>query len=167
MIKFLKNGGRLYIEGALIGYNNSKGQYSDYGLWEYLGAKYMNLGNYMKSVDITHLTGVPSTFTDGFSFKYATGDIPANNADTLGADSGGFVIFKSDGDSGRVIANIGKTGDKEYRTIVSSVIFGALYGGEHKRSELISKYLGFLTENLSESSTDFEKETNPLSNWLH
>jgi hypothetical protein len=168
LIEYLKNGGRLYIEGALIGYNNSKGQYYDYGLWDYLGAKYLNRGDYMNSVNITELKGVTSTFADGFNFKYATGDIPPNDADSLGADSSGFVIFKSDGDSGRIVANTGKAGDKEYRTIVSSVIFSALYGGEHSRKELISKYLDFLLADVPvKIETGQNKDASPLSGWLH
>ncbi|MGQ9706257.1 MAG: hypothetical protein ACUVWP_04545 [bacterium] len=168
MIAYLKNGGRLYIEGALLGYYNSNGQYSYYGLWDYLGAKYLTAGDYTKSVSITEIKCVPSTFTEGFNFKYATGDIPSNDVDTLGTESSGFIIFKSDGDSGRVIANIGKASNKEYRTIVSSVIFSALYGGEHSRKELISKYLEFLLANVPvKLETGQNKDTNPLSGWLH
>ena len=81
---------------------------------------------------------MPGTIAQGWSFDYLWMQPPDSYVDQLGA-AGGTVLLVDQGDTGRAVSNA----PGAYRTLVSSVIFGALQGSG--RASAMAAYMSFLT----------------------
>uniref|UniRef100_A0A7C3UQ64 T9SS type A sorting domain-containing protein n=1 Tax=candidate division WOR-3 bacterium TaxID=2052148 RepID=A0A7C3UQ64_UNCW3 len=102
----------------------------------------------MGTGNVQNLIGQPNTFAQGINLSYLYQQGPDNYVDELG-EQGGRLYFLDQNGIGRGIYYRGGN----YRTILSSVIFGALQGTE--RTRLLRSYLQYL---LSGTGMEEEKE---------
>jgi len=151
LIDYLEAGGAVYLEGTNIGEDHF-----GTGFWSYFGAEYLGQGSVHNEIEL--LLGNDSGFTSFTEFGYAAGtyaDIYVNRLQT----SSGNLLFTSQDQFERVISNQYNS----YRTLASSVVFGAMSNGEivSKKYNLMSLYLSFLLDRegpntwISEDQIDF------------
>jgi hypothetical protein len=138
LVDFLNNGGNLYIEGT-----NVADDHAGTALWSLLGADFIGAGPLHG--DIGSMQGEAATFMGGKHFGYANNTDADIYSNRLNPGSGILLMSSTDPTYGRVVAR--ENGDS--RTIVSSVIFGALADADAlatKRNTMML-YLSFLTDN--------------------
>lgn len=115
LVDFLNNGGDLYIEGT-----NVADDHTGTALWNLLGADFIGAGPLHG--DVGSMQGNDDTFVSGKHFGYANNTDADIYSNRLNPGSGTLLMSSTDPTYGRVVAR--ENGDS--RTIVSSVIFGAL-----------------------------------------
>jgi hypothetical protein len=97
-----------------------------------LGTSY--LGDGAGVGNVSDLYGQVGTPANGYDFSYPYGGDPDRYVDEFGATGAGELWYKCQQGIGRVVGNTGTAGRGEYKTITSSVIFGAFYN--ESRAEL-------------------------------
>ena len=120
----------MYAEGGDFGYANNATE-----IWPYFGTLYAGDGN--ASGNVQNLIGVPGTLGDGLDFAYLYGQGPDAWVDEFDVTTG-ILIYRDQSSIGRIVAHDASS----YRTILSSVIFGALQGTD--RGELMARYVNYL-----------------------
>jgi hypothetical protein len=132
LIAYLNSGHPVYAEGGDFGYSNNASE-----LWPYFGASYLGDGQPSSTGNVQSLSGEAGTLAEGMSFAYLYQQEPDSYVDELGAD-GGTVVIRSQDNVGRVISKETPT----YRTVLSSIIFGATSGTD--REALLAGVVGYL-----------------------
>lgn|GEM_PF-1998619 len=100
-------------------------------MWGYLGTSY--LGDGATVGNVSYLSGQAGTPANGYDFAYpyetdsSEEYSPDRYVDEFGATGNGELWYKCQQGIGRVVGNTGTAGRGEYKTITSSVIFGAFY----------------------------------------
>ncbi|MBD3399465.1 MAG: hypothetical protein GF399_03945 [Candidatus Coatesbacteria bacterium] len=131
----------LYLEGGDVGYD-----YHSTGLWSLFGADYLHDGNEYEEGNVQSLEGVPGTWAAGLSFDCPgyRADYTDNYLDELTND-GGVVVFTGEPmgniTNGRVVAC-----EAGGRTVVSSVLFGALADGSSTKDDYMQALLDYLDD---------------------
>lgn len=105
-----------------------------------LGSSYDGDGT--ASGNVQYVTGLSGTIVDGLSLDYLYNTGPDYWVDFISAD-GGTLLFESQDSKGRVVCYDGPSDN--YRTINSSVVFGALRDGTSTKNELMDIYMDYLT----------------------
>lgn len=127
------------MEGVNVAKNHA-----NTGLNAYLGLNYLNDGS---NWEVISLAGTSSTLTDQLDFLYFGGPDPHYSVDRM-STSVGETLLNCEAGFGRMIKNEGET----YRTITSSIIFGALADGDglslkpYLMSEIVNYFLGIGTD---------------------
>lgn len=106
-----------------------------------LGSSYDGDGT--SSGNVEFITGISGTIVDGLHLDYMYKAGPDSYVDIISAD-GGTLLFESQDSNGRVVCYDGPSSN--YKTINSSVIFGALRDGINSKNELMEIYMDYLTE---------------------
>ncbi len=106
-----------------------------------LGCSYDGDGE--SSGNVEYITGISGTIVDGLSLDYIYDTGPDSYVDIISATDG-VLLFESQDSNGRVVCYDGPSDN--YRTIHSSVIFGALRDGTNTKNELMDIYMDYLTE---------------------
>ncbi len=130
MLGFLALGRPVYAEGADFPYFNQGNT-----LWPAFGASYGARGN--PSGNVTAINGQAGTFAQGFTMSYPPGGPNMYNNSMSSAGGTEFLL-----DQSSVPRGIYHTYEFA-RTMVSSVIFGAL-GPADRRQELLQAYMDHL-----------------------
>lgn len=134
-MNYLNAGGRLYIENADLGYYHSSTE-----LYQMLGCSYLGDGNPYTTGNVQGVNGESGTFVQGMGFDYLYQQPPDNYIDMINGVAGGVVIFRSQDNVGRVVAN---DVTDAYRSIHSTVMFGPLRNGSDTKLALMSAYMDF------------------------
>ena len=98
------------------------------------------------SGNVQNVTGITGTIVDAMSLDYIYDTGPDSYVDEISATEG-VLLFQSQDSNGRVVCYTGPTDN--YRTINSSVVFGALRDAGSTKNELMAVYMDFLTEELT------------------
>ena len=122
----------MYAEGTDLGYNN---QYSE--IWPYFGTSFLADGNASYNGNVQDLVAPYGSFARGLDVGYLYRENPDNYVDEFGAN-GGTIVYEDQSQIGRVVSY----NHSGYRTICSSVIFGAMQGAN--RDRLMAAYVRFL-----------------------
>ncbi|MGB7055955.1 MAG: FlgD immunoglobulin-like domain containing protein [bacterium] len=101
------------------------------------------LGDGSSSNNVQSVTGQAGTFVEGVSFDYLYGQGPDSYVDIIGSN-GGTIVFRSQDSNGRAIFYNGA--GNNYRSIHSSIIFGALRDGTDNKATLMVEYMDYLME---------------------
>lgn len=109
-----------------------------------LGSSYDGDGS--PSGNVQYITGLSGTIVDGLSLDYMYNLGPDNYVDIISAD-GGVLLFESQDSKGRVVCYNGPSDN--YRTINSSVVFGALRDASSNKNELMGIYMEYLTGSIT------------------
>lgn len=134
-MNFLNFGGNLFIEGVDLGFDHASTEFLDY-----LGVQYENTG---EAYEVAKVFGAGSSIFDSVNFDYYGGSDAHYSIDHL-ANTTSNVLYYSEDSVSRIIANI----TENYKTIASSVIFGAFADGENLNlktyylTEIINYFLG-------------------------
>ncbi len=138
----LDAGKGLYVEGNHFGADHSS--YLNYGLWGYLATDYIDYGSSYTTGNVDTLYGQPGTWAEGVKLAYMYRQVPDHYVDNLDAPGSGAVLRCQQG-KGRLIYNI--EGSPQYRTIVSSFVFGAIKNAasSHTKQQLMAQYLAYLS----------------------
>lgn len=129
----------MYIEGCDFGAYNSATE-----LYQKFGCDYISDGNPPVIGNIENITGQNSTIAQGLDYSYLYQQGPDSYVDLISANSG-TVIYESQDQSGRVV--IYEDPITGYRTIHSTLIFGALRDGTDLKQDLMAVYLDYLKGN--------------------
>ena len=105
-----------------------------------LGSSYDGDGT--ASGNVQYVTGLSETIVDGLSLDYMYDTGPDFWVDYISAN-GGTLLFESQDSKGRVVCYEGPANN--YRTINSSIVFGALRDGTSTKNELMGIYMDYLT----------------------
>ncbi len=105
-----------------------------------LGSSYD--GDGAASGNVQNITGLTGTITDGLALDYIYDTGPDYYVDIISAD-GGALVFESQDSNGRVVCYEGPSSN--YRTVYSSVVFGALRDASSTKNELMGIYMDYLT----------------------
>ena len=105
-----------------------------------LGSSYDGDGT--ASGNVQYIAGLSGTIVDGLSLDYLYDTGPDYWVDLISAD-GGTLLFESQDSKGRIVCYDGPSDN--YRTINSSVVFGALRDGTSTKNELMGIYMDYLT----------------------
>jgi hypothetical protein len=126
-----------------LAYDHRPGAGNYYGLYDYLGIKYIDDGNTSFIGNVDTLEGTPGMWTEGMREKYMLYQPPDHYVDEIGTD-GGRMVFRCQRQIGRVVANAGT--EVPYRTISAMHVFGAIKNAEstHTKAELMALYLDYL-----------------------
>ncbi len=134
LISFLRHGKGLYLEGTAYAYNNS-----DNDLFNKLGCTYVGPG-VDTTTNLNTLKGQANTIVSNVTMEYLPECL--TNYWISEIDGGkARLLFKCEKDKGRTSSYEGV--DERYRTIHSSVLFGALRD-ENKRNKLMKIYMKYL-----------------------
>lgn len=106
-----------------------------------LGSSYD--GDGASSGNVEYITGISGTIVDGLYLDYMYDTGPDRYVDIISAD-GGTLLFESQDSNGRVVCYDGPSDN--YRTVNSSVVFGALRDGINTKYELMGIYMDYLTK---------------------
>jgi len=123
----------VYAEGTDLGYNN---QYNE--LWPRFGCRFLADGNIGATGNVQNLVGQWGSFARGLDVGYLYRQDPDNYVDEFGT-SGGSMVYVDQSGIGRVVCY----DHAGYRTVCSSVIYGALQGSDN-RSRLMSAFMRYL-----------------------
>jgi hypothetical protein len=107
------------------------------------GCTFVEHGNPSATGNVISVAGQDGSFAAGLDYGYLYQEGPDNSVDVID-DNGGTLLFKSQEGNGRVIYYSG--GSDIYRTIHSTIIFGALKNGVNTKDELMDSYMDYLTE---------------------
>ncbi|MCD4829333.1 MAG: T9SS type A sorting domain-containing protein [Candidatus Cloacimonetes bacterium] len=135
LVNFLADGKAIYIEGVDVGSDHSTTNF-----FGHLGCNYVsdNAGT------VTDVTGMTNSIANDITFEYENADEADYLVDVLSADES---TEYQETQTGSVcgVYNVGTSG---YRTICSSVIFGACRDGEdnNTKADLMARYFAFLSE---------------------
>ncbi len=137
---YLAGGGNLYLEGTDLAF-----RYGATTFFRLTGARFADDGRTMAEGNVNVAQGIGPWA--GFSWDYYSyrTDKPDAYVDELVAEEGTAVIRSrraGNQTNARVVRYEGE-GEKPYRVIVSSLIFGALANGKHTKAELMALYLAF------------------------
>jgi hypothetical protein len=116
-----------------------------------LGCSYVGDGNGYATGNVSHVTGQGGSFVAGFGYDFPYQQPCDNYIDQIGSN-GGTIAFRSQDNHGRVVYYNG-TGDS-YRSIHSTCVFGALRNGTHTKSQLMTEYMNYLTQQIGIQETD-------------
>jgi len=105
-----------------------------------LGITYLADGSPFATGNVQSLTG--EDIASGLTYEYPYKTVPDNYVDEFGAGSG-TLAFVCQNDKGRIGYYSGAA--DSYRTITSSVIFGAIEDGTNTKAELMDLYMDYLT----------------------
>jgi len=105
-----------------------------------LGITYLADGSPFATGNVQSLTG--EGMASGLTYEYPYKTVPDNYVDEFGAGSG-TLAFVCQSSKGRVGYYSGSS--DSYRTITSSVIFGAIEDGTSTKAELMDIYMEYLT----------------------
>jgi hypothetical protein len=130
---FLSSGKAVYAEGTDLGYNN---RYNE--IWPLFGCSYLADGNVGSTGNVQNLVGQWGSFARGLDVGYLYRQNPDNYVDEFGTNGGSMVYVDQSG-IGRVVCY----DHAGYRTICSSVIYGAMQGGDN-RAKLMSACVRYL-----------------------
>lgn len=134
-MNFLNRGGSLFIEGVNLGFDHASTEFLDY-----LGVQYENTG---EAYEVSKIFGAGSSIFDSVNFDFHGGSDAHYSIDHL-ANTTSNVLYYSEDSVSRIIAN----STENYKTIASSVIFGAFADGENLNlktyylTEIINYFLG-------------------------
>lgn len=131
MLPYLESGRFVYAEGTDFGYSNRTND-----LWPYFGCEYLGDGQALGNV--SSLVGRTGTLAHGMNLTYPWSTGPDSYVDEIGAN-GGTLFFLDQSNIGRAVCHTNGT----WRTIFSSVVFGAL-GGQDDRAGLMAAYVRYL-----------------------
>jgi len=134
LVSYLNSGRPVYFEGGDFGFNNK-----DNELWPYTGTSYLGDGQALGNVQT--LVGQSGTFAQNLGTTYAYNEGPDAYVDEFDA-AGGTVCLRDQSSIGRVVSFDAGT----YRTVTSSVIFGAQRGPD--RGRLMQACAAFLVYGL-------------------
>ena len=101
--------------------------------------------------NVENLTGVPGTLFEDLYFDYLYQDFPDNFVDYIGQNNG-LVFFESQDSEGRAVYYGGN--NDTYRAIHSTVLFGGIRNGTHTKTDLMNRYMDYLTETLGVRDTN-------------
>lgn len=135
-----RDGGNLYVEGAEIGR-----RYGQATLFGKFGAGFADDGRTMKEGNVDVAEGIGRWAGVRFEYHSYRKDKPDAYVDELTATAGEATVRSSragNRSNARVVVYEAE-GGPGYRVIVSSLIFGALADGKHKKKDLMAKYLAF------------------------
>jgi hypothetical protein len=135
-----RDGGNLYVEGAEIGR-----RYGQTTLFGKFGAGFADDGRTMKEGNVDVAEGIGRWAGVRFEYYSYRKDKPDAYVDELTA-AGGEATVRSSRAGNRSNARVvvyEAEGEPAYKVIVSSLIFGALSDGKHKKKNLMAKYLAF------------------------
>ncbi len=135
LVNFLEDGKAIYVEGVDFGSDHVATT-----LFSYFGTNYVN----DNAGEVTDIVGATQGFMNNLTFDYEN----ANEADYLvdvWTANGGTAFQETQTGSICGVYNVGGIG---YRTICSSVIFGAYRDGEdiNTKEQLMARYYAFLVE---------------------
>lgn len=154
LIEFLQSGKGLYIEGTDFGSDNSNSN-----LYAYFGCNLISNGNSALFGNVRTIFGQPTTIVEGIIFNYLYQEGPDHYVDAI-SSNGGTIFFIDQNDTGRAVYYSGP--NNSYRTIHSTLIFGALKETLNTRNELMARYMNYLTglTNLIERNLTNPKKPN-------
>jgi hypothetical protein len=138
LVNFLNAGKGLYIENPDLGFHHGNTTF-----YSMLGCDYIGDGN--ASGNVSSVTGETGTFVEGMTFNYPYEQGPDSYNDIIGSN-GGTIFFKSQDTNGRALCYNGTTGD--YRSIHSTIIFGAHQNTSSTKLDLMTVYMNYLTETI-------------------
>lgn len=89
---------------------------------------------------VNHITGEEGSFSEGLDYTYMYGDNPDYSVDEITPINATPVFRSADN-----IVRVTSYQNRDYRTIASAIVFGALYDDtEHTKAELMNYYIRFL-----------------------
>ncbi|HUV85892.1 MAG TPA: hypothetical protein VMX79_02135 [bacterium] len=134
------DGANLYVEGTEIGH-----RYGGSTLFKKLGTAFADDGRPMEDGNVNVAEGIGAWAGISFDYYSYRKDEPDAYVDEF-KNAGGEVVVRSRRagyqSNGRVV-RYAVAGEFYYKTITSSIIFGALADGKHKKKDLMAKYLEF------------------------
>lgn len=135
-----RDGANLYLEGTEVGR-----RYGSSALFKKLGAAFADDGRPMKDGNVNVAEGVGPWAGMRFDYDAYRNEEPDAFVDEFNA-AGGEVVMRSrragNQSNARVMRYAGG-GETNYKTITSSVIFGALKNGDFMKKDLMAKYVEF------------------------
>ncbi len=133
-MSYLNQGGNLYIESVDLGKNHEN---TDFLVA--LGLAYSGDGG---DNEVIHINASDQGFMDGSFFDYTGGTNPHFSIDRLAPTNGASVLYYSEDEIGRIFTMENET----YRTISSSIIFGAVKNNDslNIKPYLISEFFNYL-----------------------
>jgi hypothetical protein len=146
-----RDGANLYVEGTEIGR-----RYGSSALFKKSGTAFADDGRPMEDGNVNVAEGVGAWAGVRFDYYSYRRDKPDGFVDEFNA-AGGEVVLRSrraGNQSNARVVRYAAAGEANYKTIISSVIFGALANGKYKKKDLMAKYLEFfgITGNNNEIS---------------
>jgi hypothetical protein len=135
-----RDGASLYVEGTDVAH-----RYGNSTLFEKSGAAFADDGRTAEEGNVNVAEGIALWAGIRFDYYSYRRDRPDAYVDEL-APAGGVAAVRSrragNRSNARVIA-YAAGGESTYEVIVSSMIFGALADGKHKKKDLMANYLAF------------------------
>jgi len=140
LTSYLNGGGNLYLEGTAAAF-----RYGDTPFFRLTGARFADDGRTLAEGNVNTAQGIGPWA--GYSWDYYSyrTDRPDAYVDELRAEEGTAVISSrraGNQTNARVVRYEGE-GEKPYRVIVSSLVFGALTNGTKTKADLMALYLAF------------------------
>ncbi len=142
LVAYLAAGGKLYMEGTELA-----GRYGDTVLFGLTGAAFVDDGRTLEEGNVDEAEGIGPWA--GFRLEYFSyrEDNPDAYVDELNATDGEVVVRsrRSGNQSNGRVVRYAPPGEKSYRTLVSTFVFGALKdkNGPNNKTEVMAKYLEF------------------------
>ena len=135
-----RDGANLYVEGTEIGR-----RYGSSAFFKKLGTAFSDDGRPMEDGNVNVAEGIGAWAGIRFDYYAYRRDHPDAFVDEFN-DAGGEVVMRSRRAGNRSNARVVRyavAGEVSYKTITSSIIFGALANGDYKKKDLMAKYLEF------------------------
>ena len=135
-----RDGANLYVEGTEIGR-----RYGSSTFFKKLGTAFADDGRPMENGNVNVAEGIGAWAGVRLDYYSYRRDKPDGFVDEFNA-AGGEVVVRSrraGNQSNARVVRYAAAGEVYYRTITSSIIFGALANGKYKKKDLMAKYLEF------------------------